>query len=432
MQNKHYLYLLLANILWGLIPVIVSDVFNDVSVLTVIFLRFFTCGIAFLFIACSLLVFNNKYSSKQSIPLNIFIEVLKSKNASFRDFKNIIYFGILGFLGVVMQIIFYFLALKLTSIGFVMIGFIVSNVLMAAYQHGKSESLDVFKLMYLSLLIFSILIIIYVKTSETYNFSLLGLVYVIGFSACLLFFHIYINRDPLTKNELKIVSNNKNYKVIRLLFKLSLMFLLGIAGMFIFLLIMLLIPIEPILVSEIYLFFAQITDASILFRWEILFIIIFSTIFPYLLIFVAYSYWSPYNLTYNQWSSILTVVEPMTALFCGAIFVQEYFPTELLVITLFLLVLSIILRYIHERSVKVNACVLLNIKDGCMENLPLKLLGFSGINHIDMLVGKYDMILTVKKSSIKDFYYLNEQLQNLEEINKTTILFINKVSKINT
>ncbi|MBN1800403.1 MAG: hypothetical protein JW891_02800 [Candidatus Lokiarchaeota archaeon] len=431
MQNKHHLYILFANILWGLIPVVVSDIFSEVSVLTVIFFRFFTCGIVFLIIAFGLLLINNRYTSKRRIPIKIFIDVLKTRNNLFRNFKNILYFGILGFLGIVMQIIFYFLALKLTSIGFVMIGFIVSTVLMAAYQHGKSESLDVFKLMYLSLLIVSILIIIYVKTSESSNLSFIGLVYVIGFGVCLLFFHIYINRDPLAIDELKIISDNRNYKVIRLMFKLSFMFLLGIAGMFLFLLLMLLIPVEPILVSEIHLFFAQLADASIYFRWEILFIIIFSTILPYILIFIAYSFWSPYNLTYNQWTSIITVVEPMTALFFGAIFINEYFPTELLVITLFLLALSIILRYIHERSVKVNACVLLDIKEGCMEDLPLKLLGFSGITRIDMLVGKYDMILTVIKSSIKDFYYLNEQLQNLEEIKKTTILFINKVSKIN-
>ncbi|MFX1237203.1 MAG: hypothetical protein ACFFAS_15335 [Promethearchaeota archaeon] len=420
----------MANILWGLIPVVVSDVFNGISVLTVIFFRFFTCGIVFLILTIILIVYNNRYTSRSFISTKIFLDMLKTGNKDFKNIINFAYFGVLGFLGIIMQIIFYFLALKLTSIGLVMLGFIMANVIIAAYQHGRSEKLDVFKLIYLSMLIFSILIIIYVKTTESSNFSLLGFGYIIGFTICLVFFHVFVNKDPYTQNELKIINDNKNYKIARLLFKLSLMFLIGTFIMFAFLLLMLIIPFEPVLISEIHLFFDQLFDITIFFRWEILFIIVFSTIFPYLLVFFSYTNWSPYNLTYNQWSSILTVVEPITALLSGVLIVREYFPIEFLTITLFLLALSIVLRYIHERSVKVNACVLLSIKEGTMEELPLKLLTLGGINRIDMLIGNHDMILTVKKSSIKDFYYLKEKLRNLEEIKKTTTLFINKVNKI--
>ena len=124
------------------------------------------------------------------------------------------------------------------------------------------------------------------------------------------------------------------------------------------------------------------------------------------------------------------VIEPTTALFFGVFLTNEYFPLEFLIITLFLLSLSILLRYVHESSVKVNAYILLDQNRGTMSTLPLKLLKFSGIKRIEVLVGSHDYLLTVKKNSIQDFYILIGQLKNLEEVKKIKILHINKINKI--
>ncbi|GAH57953.1 unnamed protein product [marine sediment metagenome] len=67
-----------------------------------------------------------------------------------------------------MQLIWYFMALKVTeTIALAMIGFQVSIILVALYEHGiKSEKLDIFKILYLLLLVVSIGIIINVKSQE--------------------------------------------------------------------------------------------------------------------------------------------------------------------------------------------------------------------------------------------------------------------------
>lgn len=432
MKNKQVFYIIVANILWGLIPIVVSDLFNEVSVLTVTFIRFFYCGIFFLILSLFLILYNNKFTDNKAISIKIYLHFFKNKNEKFYNLRYIYYFALLGYIGVVMQIFFYFMALKLTSIAIVMIGFIISNVLMAIYQHSRSERLDVFKLLYISMLIFSIGIIVYVKMLEYNQFAVNGLIYMVIFSLCMLFFHIFSNNDPYTKKELEIINDNKTYKLIRLLIKLSFIFLFGILLLLPTLLILYFIPIEPSLSVEISKFFQQLFDVSIIFRWDIQFINIFSTILPYLFLFLAFVNWNPYNLTYNQWSSVLMVIEPTTALLFGVIILNEFFPLVFLIITLFLLIVSILFRYIHENSVKVSICMLLSVKEGNMKKLPLKLLKYNGITNIEVLIGTYDMLLTIKQSSIRDFFLLETELRNLEEIQKTTILFINKINKINS
>ena len=67
--------------------------------------------------------------------------------------------SLLGFFGIVLHIIAYFMALKTTTIAFTMIGFQISIILVAFYEH-ESEKLDLFKILYLIILIFSIGIIV--------------------------------------------------------------------------------------------------------------------------------------------------------------------------------------------------------------------------------------------------------------------------------
>jgi len=429
MKNKLIYNIILANIFWGLIPVIISGLYAEISIITIIFFRFFTCGILFLAIALSLILLNNRNLEKERIPLNIFKELFK-KNHEFYNMKYISYFVILGFFGIILQIIFYFLALKLTSIAFVMIGFIIANIIIAFYEHTRAEKLNFFKLLYLTTLMFSIGIIIFVKVQESVNISINGLVYMLLFTACLTFFHTFVNRDGYSKKEIKIMNKNQYYKLIRLFLKLAIMFLTGIGLMFLFIFILYYIPIQTDLTLEIGEFFIELSDISIFFRPEILFLNTLGTVVPYTLTFIACIYWNPYNLTYNQWSTILVVIEPTTALFFGVILINEFFPLEFLIITLFLLSLSILLRYVHESTVKVNSYILLDQNKSTMDKLPLKLLKFSGIKRIEILVGTHDLLLTVKMNSIQDFYVLIEQLKSLKEVKTIKILHINKINKI--
>ncbi|MFX1260420.1 MAG: EamA family transporter [Promethearchaeota archaeon] len=436
MQNKYIFYIIASNILWSFIPVIVSGLFNEVSIIMIIFLRFFVSGIILFFLALLFLWINNKYTPNKPISLKQLLKFTLSKNEDFFNLRNILYFTIMGFFGIILQIIFYFLALKITTISITMIGFLLSIIIIAFYEHGaKAEKLDVYKSLYIIMLIFSIIIIIYVKTQESTStnikISSIGFLFVILFTSCLTFFHLIVVKDSYTKDEIKVINKNENYKIPRLLIKISLTFLIGIALMVPLILFLYIIPIKTELTPEINQFFTQILNINIYFRWEILFLIIFSTITPYLLLFIAYVKWNPYNLTYRQWNSILTTIEPIGGIFFGVILGIEPFPLLFLAVVLFLLTISIFLRYVHESTNKINACLLLKRNRGTMKDLSIKLLKYNDIYCVESLIGTYDLILNVKSNSIKDFYYLvNNKLRKLKEIKNIKILFINKINKI--
>ena len=80
------------------------------------------------------------------------------KNRRFFDIKNILYYLYLGFFGIILNIVFFFLTLKTTSITFTMVGFLLSVIFIAFYEKGVNfERFDVFKVLYIIILFFSII-----------------------------------------------------------------------------------------------------------------------------------------------------------------------------------------------------------------------------------------------------------------------------------
>jgi len=437
MQNKFVIHLVLANFLWSLIPVLVAGLFEDISILMVIFLRFFVSGIILFVIAIFIIIFNNRNASHEEMKISLkkLLHFTTRNNRAFKNIRYFNYFAILGFVGIILQIIFFFLALKVTTIAFTMIGFQISIIFIAFYEHGvRAERLDLFKMLYLLILVFTTMIIMFVELQlapKNLKITFRGFMYVLIFAICISFLQIGMAKDSYSSGEIKFVNINRNYKIVRMIIKLSLIFLMGIALMFPFILIAYFLPFTPDLNNETDLFFKDfIKFGDILLRWDVLFIIIFSTVIPYLLIFIAMVNWSPYSLTYSQWGSILAIVEPIGGILFGVLIINEFFPLEFLVIVLFLLTLSILLRYAHEIHNKVNAYILLTHKRGGLEKLSVKLIKLEGIRTVEVLIGDYDLKLNIKMNSIKAFYYLTNKLRNIKEIEQMEIFFIDSISKI--
>lgn len=163
MQNKNILLIISANILWSFVPVIVFGLFDEFSIITIIFLRFFFSAIVLLALALLFILYNNRYSSNERITLKETFRFVIDKNKEFFNLRYIIFLGFIGFIGIILQLIFFFLALKYTTISLTMIGFLISIIMVAIFVH-KSEKLDLFKMLYLLVLIFSIVIIIFIKS----------------------------------------------------------------------------------------------------------------------------------------------------------------------------------------------------------------------------------------------------------------------------
>jgi hypothetical protein len=434
MKNKYILNIVIANLLWSFIPVVVTELYTEISIIMIIYLRFLVSGIMLFLLAILISFLNNNFTQNEKISIRLLFRNVFRRNRRFYRIKNIYYYSLLGAIGIILHVIFFYLTMKVTSIIFTMSGFLLSIIFIAFYeQETKSEKLDIFKAIYLILMVFAIGLLIYVAALGAnlngQDLPIGGFIYLLIFSITISFLYISLDRDAYSKIEINAINLNKYYRIPRLLIKMSFSFILGLLCVFPFLIIISVIPINTDLTFESRLFFIQMGSIfQILARWEILYLIIFATIIPYLLVYTANVSWKTISLTFSQWSSILNLIDPMGSLIFAVVLVSEYFPIELLIIIIFVLILSIILRYAHEVKNLVRASILLTLEKGTIKTLPLKILKYYGVISIDALAGTHDLLLNVKTNSIKEFYYLiNERLRKLNEIKNISILFINNI-----
>ena len=436
-SNKYIINIILANILWSFIPIVVKGLFAEISIITIIFLRFLISGITLFIIAILLVIVNNHINDKKKISLKELFVNLRHKNKRFYDIRTYKYYFLLGFFGIILHIIFYFLALKTTSIPFTMIGMLLTIILIAFYEKGVNfERFDVFRVLFLLMLIFSIIIILFVSfmgaISMGNTIEPQGFFYIVMYSITGSFLYISIERDTFSKNELRNINVNRYYKIPRSLIKMAISFTSGILFLLPIIVVVGLLPFELDITQEIHAFFSEISSIfNILERWEIIYLIIFATILPYLLIFLANVNWKSKNLTYSQWSSIIGLIDPMSVLIFSVLLTGEYFPYEYLIIVIVFLSITIILRYAHEVRNVVQAFILLKIKKGCLQNLPIRILKFYGVKKIETLVGEFDLIVQVKVNSFKDYHYLiNRKLKPMEEIISLKAQFVDNIEII--
>ncbi|MFW9969093.1 MAG: hypothetical protein ACFFDF_02755, partial [Candidatus Odinarchaeota archaeon] len=220
MKNKLLINIVIANLLWSFIPIVVSGLFLEVSIIMIIFLRFFFAAIFLFLLALVLIFYNNKLTDNKEIPLRTLFKNLFHPNRRFYHIKNIYYYWLIGFFGIILQLIFFFLTLKTTSIIFTMVGFLLSIILIAFYDKGINfEKFDIFKVLYIIMLLFAIIILTFIGIiggilkGKPLTFN--GVLYLLIFSISISFLYISINRDAFSKEEAKLIIKNKNYKIPR-------------------------------------------------------------------------------------------------------------------------------------------------------------------------------------------------------------------------
>ncbi|TES95286.1 MAG: hypothetical protein E3J90_09955 [Promethearchaeota archaeon] len=436
LPSKYLSNLVIANLLWSFIPIVVMGLFSEISILTVIFLRFFISGIALFVVAILLVLVNNYLNKEKKISLKELFLNLRHKNNRFYKIRQYNYNFLIGFFGIILHILFFFLALKKTSIPFVMIGMLMTIIFISFYEKGVNyEKFDIFRILFIVMLLFSILIITFVSLQGAEikgdPIDLLGFIYLVLSSITGSFLYISIDRDSFSKKELINININKYYKIPRALIKMAISFISGVILLILASILITLLPFETDITQEAIKFFNELQFIFVILgRWEIIYLIIFATILPYLLIFLARVNWKTTILTYSQWSSILGLIDPMSTLIFSVLLVNEFFPHGYFIIVIVFLVITIVLRYAHEVRNIVQAKILLKIKNGSLKLIPIKILKFYGVREIESLIGRYDLILHVKVNSFKDFHYLiNRKLKLIDDILAIKVQFVDKIEK---
>ncbi|MHA1241397.1 MAG: hypothetical protein ACTSQU_11485 [Promethearchaeota archaeon] len=436
LPSKYLSNLVIANLLWSFIPIVVMGLFSEISILTIIFLRFFISGVVLFVIAILLVLVNNYLNKENKISLKELFLNLRHKNKRFYRIRQYNYYFLIGFFGIILHILFFFLALKKTSIPFVMIGMLMTIIFISIYEKGVNyEKFDTFRVLFIVMLSFSILIITFVSLQGAEikgdPIELLGFIYLVLYSITGSFLYISIDRDSFSKKELIDININKYYKIPRALIKMAIAFISGVILLILASILITLLPFETDITQEANAFFNELQFIFVILgRWEIIYLIIFATILPYLLIFLAKVNWKTKILTYSQWSSILGLIDPMSTLIFSVIIVNEFFPHGYLIIVIVFLVITIVLRYAHEVRNIVQAKILLKVKKGSLKLMPIKVLKYYGVRKIESLIGRYDLMLHVKVNSFKDFHYLiNRKLKLIDDIVAIEVQFVDKIEK---
>ncbi|MHA1535401.1 MAG: hypothetical protein ACTSP8_11800 [Promethearchaeota archaeon] len=436
LPSKYLSNLVIANLLWSFIPIVVMGLFSEISILTIIFLRFFISGVVLFVIAILLVLVNNYLNKENKISLKELFLNLRHKNKRFYRIRQYNYYFLIGFFGIILHILFFFLALKKTSIPFVMIGMLMTIIFISIYEKGVNyEKFDTFRVLFIVMLSFSILIITFVSLQGAEikgdPIELLGFIYLVLYSITGSFLYISIDRDSFSKKELIDININKYYKIPRALIKMAIAFISGVILLILASILITLLPFETDITQEANAFFNELQFIFVILgRWEIIYLIIFATILPYLLIFLAKVNWKTKILTYSQWSSILGLIDPMSTLIFSVIIVNEFFPHGYLIIVIVFLVITIVLRYAHEVRNIVQAKILLKVKNGSLKLMPIKILKYYGVRKIESLIGRYDLMLHVKVNSFKDFHYLiNRKLKLIDDIVAIEVQFVDKIEK---
>jgi drug/metabolite transporter (DMT)-like permease len=434
--NKYIFNIIVANLLWSFIPIVATGLFDDVSILTIIFLRFLIAGGVLLIISILFVGINNYFMPEKKIPLKELFTNLRHKNRRFYNLRTYNYYFLIGFFGIILHILFYFLALKTTSIPFAMVGTLMTIIFIALYEKGVNyEKFDVFRILFIMMLTFSIIIIVFVSFQGAnlsgHPIEIRGFIYLVLYAVTGSFLYISIERDSFSKKELKNINLTKYYKIPRALIKMSISFITGVIILIPLSYVFTLLPLETDITLETISFLNDLRSLGmIIMRWEIIYLVIFATILPYFLIFLASVMWKSTNLTYSQWSSILGLIDPINTLIFSVILVNAFFPHGYLIIVITLLVITIVFRYAHEIKNIIHAVIFLKLKKGFLKELSIKILRFYGVRSIETLIGKFDLMLNIKLNSFRDFNYLiNRKLKQMEEIIDIEVQFIDKVEK---
>ena len=173
---------------------------------------------------------SNYFNKDAKIPLKEYFFNLRHKNKRFYNIRTYNYYFLIGFFGIILHISFFFLTLKTTSIPFTMIGVLLTIIFISFYEKGVNyEKFDIFRILFILMLSFSIIIIISVsfrgaQLSGT-PIELRGIIYLILYSLTGSFLFISIERDSFSKKELRNINKNKYYKIPRALLKMSISFI---------------------------------------------------------------------------------------------------------------------------------------------------------------------------------------------------------------
>jgi hypothetical protein len=460
--------LIIANFLLTLTPLFLFGLTSN-SVFSLTFVRFFIAGIIEL-ILLILLIYLEFYQRRKTISQKnqeiseeftfirlirfYFFEYVFSKNDKMNSKPHLLsYYTLLGGLLVAFSIPFNYWGFQTFGVVFTTMSVNGITLLFISFNnlYKREEDFNLLYLGYFILIISSIFTSSIGRESEAIQFSIEGTISLFISITTWISFLIVASKSTNTpiksmKSALKVKINNNIIfsdrfglhqdsksilpKLIRSILQLFYIHVIGSLLLYpltYFLMIML--PESNIsLQATQFLFIEAETFITLFFDYRILIIAIFSTVIPYLLIFISASNWPKHALKHDQWNSILTLIEPLMGLYIGLFVWKEQIKTDYVIITTILLVSSILIRYFYENGTKIEFIIFLKIDTTNINQLEKLLSKYKKeIGRISVLCGVWDIIINGTCRSIKKFNDIYNILEENNIIKKIKHSIVEKV-----
>jgi hypothetical protein len=329
---------------------------------------------------------------------------------------------ILAFFGVTLNVSTYFIGLRQLPLTAMLLGAPGGFIILAAFYNvakGK-EKLSLFKAVYIVLMILALVLITLAQQANatTTQPTMVGYIALLLNIISVLIYYVYVGRDSFAAEE-KILKRPRsgNYRLMRTMVKLMMFMIFGAVSTVAIVPACMMIPVPYLnalgqgFLDTVGLFF---TGA---FLPQIVAMIIACTVLPNLLIFLASTWWdSETTLTFESWTSILNVVDPMASIMISVIAGLQQVDVLFLALTVVVLVVAILLRFVHERETKINVLIFLKVKHGFLKNVLHFLILFKAIRKFFYVTGKQDIMLKATFGSIREYYQFLSQVALRKEI----------------
>ncbi len=436
-KKINHVAILITTVMWGLIPwpfLYLSQ--NLESVLMIAFMRALLSVLGgLLFIAVSIIL-NVAFKRRKTWSwFQYSARDLKKQLTDFLPLKNLnveikrkhripylLYYFLLGTFYIT-SVIFYFFSYEL-------LGVIVSSImntiavmlLIALYNLARRlEYMDTIKFTYLSIfLVAGVLTIVSTPVTMTGEAAFYGLIALSSTIILWTLFLITSGLDDYTPHEknriLSFKDKNTNFQINKSVVKVTFFFASSLLSIIILSLVIAILPLQNTSVGiEISKFFAEFQKLPLILSnvWTYV-MAIESTILPYIIYFSSQNGWPSRRLKWDQWVAILAIFEPMTSIFVGFFIGNEgiKFNIVLLALAIILMVLTMFLRYYHEKN-SLRSIILLKLKPKKWEYLISRLKLNPNVIELKSITGKYDVL-------IRTFFQSNYLLKN----------FIDKLKKL--
>ncbi|NMC03955.1 MAG: hypothetical protein GYA24_02025 [Candidatus Lokiarchaeota archaeon] len=413
--------IIVANMVWGLIPVAAVPVlaaYPDAT-LAIVFIRFSVSSLFILAFIVIQVILNAVRQHRTSPGSLSFFQTswgdlkryLGSRNAGFGNWPRVGSIFLLGFFGVTLNVSTYFIGMRQLPLTFMLLGAPGGFIMLAAmYNVAKGkEKLSLFKAVYITLIFLSLVLIALAQQQNvtTVQPTLIGIIALILNIVSVFIYYVYMGRDKFAPEE-RILKRPRsgNYRLMRTTIKLVLFMASGALATLAIVPACIAFPV-PFLndlgwgfIDTIGLFFNGA------FLPEMFFMILACTVLPNLLVFLASTWWDPETtLTFESWSSILNVVDPMASITTSVIAGLQQVDILFLVLTIIVLIIAVLLRFVHERETKINAVIFIQIKHGALKDVLQFLVGFKDIRKMFYITGRQDLMIKTTFGSIREYYH---------------------------